>query len=151
MKLEILRYNHDKESTSGLLFIDGIFECYTLEDQRRDGTKVKGETRIPEGTYVVGFQELITSLTKKYREKYSWFDKHLHIKNIPNFEGVYIHIGNYEKNTDGCPLVADQAVNDPKNYASYQLSSTQAMERMYKKVAGALNKNESVTLIITSK
>jgi len=149
MKLELIRYNHDTQSTSGLLMIDGKFECYTLEDERHD-EKVRGETRIPEGTYTVGWQEVITGLTETYRKKYPWFDKHLHIKNIPNYEGVYIHIGNYEKDTDGCPLVADQAVNDPNDYASHVLSSTTAMQRMYAKVQKALTAKEPVTITVKS-
>jgi len=150
MNIEVLRYNHDKDSTSGLLFINGEFACYTLEDEHRD-VKVKGETRIPEGVYIVDYQQAITPLTKKYRAKYDWFDKHLHIKDVPNFTGIYIHVGNYEKNTDGCLLLADQAVNDPKDYASVQYKSTQAYKRVYQKMQEALDNEEPIGLTIVSK
>ena len=149
MNVEVLRYNHDKDSTSGLLFLDE-FECYTLEDEHRD-VKVRGETRIPEGTYILDWQETITPLTKKYRAKYDWFDKHLHIKDVPGFTGIYVHVGNYEKNTDGCILVADQAVNDPKDYASVQYKSTQAYKRFYQKIQKRLNDDKPVSITIKSR
>ena len=49
MKLQVLRFSSESDSTSGLLFdiTNGIkFLCYTLEDEHRE-EKVMGETRIP--------------------------------------------------------------------------------------------------------
>ena len=50
MKLEVIRFSSEPDSTNGLLFSveDGErnFLCYTLEDEQRD-SKVYGETRIP--------------------------------------------------------------------------------------------------------
>ncbi len=31
MKLQVVRTQFGKDATNGLLFIDGVFECYTLE------------------------------------------------------------------------------------------------------------------------
>ena len=53
MKLEVIRYSSQKDSTLGMLFDvtkGRKFLCFTLEDEARR-TKVKGETRIPAGTY----------------------------------------------------------------------------------------------------
>ena len=33
MKLDVVRTQFGKDATNGLLFIDGKFECYTLEDE----------------------------------------------------------------------------------------------------------------------
>ena len=56
MKLKVLRFSSQEDSTSGLLFLEGKkgleFLCYTLEDERRV-LKVKGETRVPSGTYKI--------------------------------------------------------------------------------------------------
>ena len=145
MKIEVLRYNHDKESTSSIISIDGRFFCFGLEDQRQR-EKVKGETRIPEGVYSVDFRKEDTPLTLKYRDKGEWFDYHLEVKNVPNFQYVYIHIGNSDKDTDGCLLVADRAWNDPKDYNAYQVSSTPAFKRLYWKVGQALKRGEDVTI-----
>ncbi|MFX7824823.1 DUF5675 family protein, partial [Acinetobacter baumannii] len=54
MKLLLQREPSTKQSTPGKLFIDGQFECHTLEDiVRPRGVKVYGQTAIPAGTYQV--------------------------------------------------------------------------------------------------
>ena len=56
MKLEVLRFSSQVDSTHGALFevteLGKEFLCYTLEDEAR-AFKVRGETRIPEGTYEI--------------------------------------------------------------------------------------------------
>ena len=152
MKIKILRYNFDTESTQGIGAIDNDFAVFTLEDQRRPlgEEKVQGETAIPAKTYKLGIQEKVTPLTKHYRSKYPWFDKHIMILDVPDFDNVYIHIGNNDKHTDGCILVADLAVNDPSNYNGEQAKSVQAFHRFYSRVFDALKKGEEVTLEIGS-
>jgi hypothetical protein len=148
MKLEIIRYNHDKESTQGLMALRGDFLCHTLEDQFQAGAKVMHETRIPEGIYQVGLMNALTDMTKRYRAKFGWFDFHLHVKDVPGFTSIYIHIGNDDDDTSGCILVADRAVNDPKDYASTVESSTTAYQRLYAAVRDAIRRGEQVTLEI---
>ena len=43
MKLQVLRTQFGKDATNGMLFIDGVFECFTLEDQYQ-AVKVMHET-----------------------------------------------------------------------------------------------------------
>ena len=54
MKLKVLRFSSQADSTSGILMEESdlglSFICYTLEDERRV-LKVKGETRVPYGLY----------------------------------------------------------------------------------------------------
>ena len=50
MKLTVKRFADDCETTLGILYVDGVFECFTVEDQEQTGNKIKGETRVPEGT-----------------------------------------------------------------------------------------------------
>lgn len=149
MKIEVIRYNHDTESTSGIMAVNCHFSCFTLEDQRQP-EKVKGETRIPDGTYKVELRKELSGLTKTYRDKYDWFTWHLHIKDVPGFQYIYIHIGNSDKHTDGCLLVADRAWNDPKDYNAYQTSSTSAFKRIYEEVRAAIESNEPVTITYKS-
>ena len=58
MKLKVLRFSSEADSTHGLLFqetdLGNRFLCYTLEDERR-ALKVKGETRVPAGIYKIEF------------------------------------------------------------------------------------------------
>ena len=35
MKLQVVRTQFGKDATNGMLFIDGVFECFTLEDQEQ--------------------------------------------------------------------------------------------------------------------
>jgi len=49
MKLEVLRFSSDSDSTLGVLFDttnERKFLCFTLEDEFRE-IKISGETRIP--------------------------------------------------------------------------------------------------------
>ena len=45
MKLDVVRTQFGKDATNGMLFINGKFECFTLEDEVRD-VKVYGEGNI---------------------------------------------------------------------------------------------------------
>lgn len=113
MTLELLRFNDNKESTIGLLFLNGTFFCYTLEDEHRD-VKVRGETRIPEGTYKLGLRKEDTPLTLSYRKKHPFFKHHIEVLNVPNFSGIYIHPGNNDAHTDGCILTGNIVYNNRK-------------------------------------
>ncbi len=140
MELVVNRYNSEKNYTDGLLFIDGKFECYTIEDENRE-VKVAGETRIPNGRYKV---ELRTEggFHSKYTEKFgSGFHRGmLWIKDVPNFEYILIHCGNTDKDTAGCLLVGSTADKD-KNFIG---GSVNAYKTMYPKVLQAIENGENV-------
>ena len=140
MKLTVLRYFDNGKATAGLLFIDGKFECYTLEDEFRV-EKVMAETRIPEGIYEI---KLRTEGTHhlKYKERFP--QDHvgmLHVTNVPKFEYILIHIGNTEKDTAGCLLVGNST-----NVSNVISDSGAAYISMYKKVAPELKKGNKVTI-----
>lgn len=94
MELTLTRSVFTDKSTIGKLYVDGVFECHTLEDVVRDGPKVMHETAIPEGRYAV---KLDTSPK---------FGKDIpHVANVPNFTHILIHNGNTAKDSSGCILV----------------------------------------------
>jgi len=102
MKLLLQREPSTKKSTAGKLFLDGAFECYTLEDIVRErGVKVYGQTAIPAGTY----QVLLTQSPRLKRVLPL-------LLNVPGFEGIRIHPGNKAEDTDGCILVGDAPAPD---------------------------------------
>ena len=138
MKLTLARFSGQSTSTLGLLFVDNSFECFTLEDEERV-VKIKGETRIPEGVYQVKKREVLSGLTKKYRDRFDFFDYHFMLQDVPGFEYVYIHIGNDETNTDGCLLVGDGVKSNRFDEKNNLQSSTSAFERLYKRLSGALD------------
>jgi len=109
--INVYRFSDNGNSTMGLVFIDGEFFCYCLEDEHRD-VKVKGETRIPAGTYQLGIKSELTPMTRRYRDQYGWFKYHLNVKDVPEFDDIYIHKGNTEKHTAGCLLLGNQPNNN---------------------------------------
>lgn len=133
MNFILQRYSDNRESTLGLLFLkgSGLF-CYTLEDEFR-AVKVAKETRIPAGFYELGLRQEQTPMTIRYQQKYPWFKKHIEILKVPNFTGVYIHIGNKDTDTDGCLLLGDVANNNKVGQGEIT-QSTIAFKRFYDKV-----------------
>ena len=149
MKIDIYRYQHGLDSTLGLLFVNGIFRCYTCEDEYRS-KKLAGETRIPDGTYPMVLRDEGTMI-KRYQERF-FGERHpgmLWLLNVPDFEYVYIHIGNTEKDTDGCILVGNQPSNAKDNYG-HIYDSASAYIALYREVLAAIDNNEKVTVTIGS-
>ena len=144
MKLELKRFSSQSDTTLGILFVDGEFECFTLEDEYR-ADKVKGETRIPAGTYKVEKREVLSGLTEKYRKKYPWFDFHFMLQDVPNFQYVYIHIGNDDDHTDGCLLVSDAVKSNRFDENNNLSSSGPAFKRLYQK----MSESSSLEIIIS--
>lgn len=104
IELYVDRYLSDKESTLGRLSVEGVFKCYTVEDQYQ-AVKVKKETRIPAGKYEV---KLLT--TGNHHLQYAKLFPEMHkgmlwLQDVPGFQSILIHIGNTEKDTDGCLLL----------------------------------------------
>lgn len=127
MKIEIKRLYRTENSTIGELKIDGKFECYTLEDKERD-VKIKGETAISKGTYKV-----IINQSNRFKKLLPL------LLNVPNFEGVRIHPGNSNHDTEGCILVGQSISKD------YISKSRKAFEKLFKKMQLA----KEITLTIT--
>tara|TARA_R110000824_G_scaffold290832_1_gene479291 strand:+ start:1848 stop:2324 length:477 start_codon:yes stop_codon:yes gene_type:complete len=149
MKLKVLRFSSQEDSTSGLLFLEGKkgleFLCYTLEDERRV-LKVKGETRVPSGTYKL---ELRTEggFHEKYKKKYGSFHKGmLHVTNVPNFEYILIHTGNTDEHTAGCLLVGDSQENNIIIKDGFIGKSVNAYKRIYPDISKAIGRKEEVTI-----
>ena len=94
MLIEVKRFEFKDTHTVGKMYVDGIYECYTLEDTIRNGTKIIGKTAIPIGEY-----KLIIDASARFKQDMP------HILNVPNFTGVRIHSGNTSADTDGCILL----------------------------------------------
>jgi len=132
-EIQLGRYSANNESTLGLLFLDWQFFCHALEDEFRE-VKVIGDTRIPAGIYELALRKVISPKTTDYRERYpSWFKWHIQLLDVPDFDYVYIHVGNDDDDTKGCILLADGANNNTIE-PGFIGSSAPAFERFYKKI-----------------
>jgi hypothetical protein len=141
----LLRYRDDGSTTLGLLYDDKTYFSFTLEDTYRK-EKIPGETRIPAGTYEIKFREEPSESQAKYRKQYDWFTWHLELQNVPDFRYVYIHIGNYNEDTEGCILVASSAeIGDEKAYIK---NSTETFRILYLRISEILNNGGKVRIII---
>jgi hypothetical protein len=133
MNLLLQRFSDNKDSTMGLWFHkeEKKFLMFGLEDEYRKD-KVMKETRIPAGFYELKIRAELTPLTKKHREAYgAWFEYHIEITAIPNFSGVYVHAGNDDDHTDGCPLGGNTLTNHFIQEKKPLTSSVDAIRRFY--------------------
>jgi hypothetical protein len=126
MKLYLKRIHKTEHSTIGELYIDGKFQCYTLEDVERE-VKIKNETAIPKGTY-----KIVITYSNRFKKQLPL------LLNVPNFEGIRIHSGNTNHNTEGCILIGQTRSND------FIGSSRNAFNELYKKIKN--EKNIEITI-----
>ena len=140
MQLTLIRYHLASGYTAGLLTVDGLAECYTLEDPVRE-EKIPEETAIAPGNYRITYRDE-GGMVKRYKEKFRWHKGMLWLRDVPDFEWVYIHIGNFVRDTEGCILVGRTAVGDDN--APMIGDSTTAYLSVYRLVADALDAGEEV-------
>jgi hypothetical protein len=151
MKLEVLRFSSEKDSTNGLLFdvTDGRrFLCYTLEDEYRE-EKVYGETRVPAGTYRITLRKT-GGFHARYLKKYGEMHKGmLWVRKVPNFEYILIHTGNTDEHTAGCLLLGNSQQANFGDSNGFVGSSVDAYKRVYPPIAKALEDGEDVSITYT--
>lgn len=107
MEVNLSRLRNNGDATIGVLLVDWDYFCDTIEDGPRE-IKIPGKTRIPKGVYELKLRKELSPLTMKYRGIFDWFDWHIEVTNVPGFNYIYIHVGNWEKDTDGCILVGKE-------------------------------------------
>ena len=135
MKLLLHRQTFSDKSSVGTLYVNGLKECHTLEDCDRHleegGEKVYGETAIPRNTYKV-----VITYSNRFKQPMPL------LVDVPGFEGIRIHPGNTDQNTEGCILVGVGIGND-RLY-----NSRQAYERLFNKLEAAEALGEEITIEI---
>jgi len=131
--MKLVRGKVTASSVEGRLYIDGVFECFTVEDKPRD-TKVYGLTGIPKGIY-----DVIVSMSNRFKKRLP------EVLNVPGFKGIRIHAGNSSKDTEGCIIVG--SINE-RTDDDWVGGSKIAMQRLLPKIEDALAVKEKVTLEI---
>ena len=152
MEITLRRIARRDGYTIGRLLVDGAYQCDTLEDRDRGltskmstaqicGVKVKGETAIPTGRYLVD----MNTVSPRFggRAQYQFCKGRLpRLCNTPGYQGVLIHIGNTAKDTDGCILVGE---NKEKGKV---LNSTATFRRLYPILKSADERGEQIWITI---
>ena len=145
MKLQVVRTQFGRDATNGLLFIDGLFECYTLEDQYQE-VKVMHETCIPEGTSDIKFRT-VGGFHERYKKRYG--NSHygmLHLQDVPGFTYILIHAGNTDEHTSGCLIVGETQQDLDVSEDGFIGSSGKAYVKLYNKIAKQLLIGNPVTI-----
>lgn len=112
MIVKVVRKWFTDNSTIGEVFVDGVFQCYSLEDKDRGlnksddiklikQTKIYSKTAIPYGTYDCGF-----TMSNRFKRVLP------EVFNVPGWSGVRIHSGNTSEHTLGCILLGKHRSKD---------------------------------------
>lgn len=138
MYLQLVREGFTDKATEGKLFINGTFECYTLEDFDRrledGGEKVYAGTAIPRGTYTI-----VLSMSPRFKKVLPL------LEDVPGFTGIRIHTGNKSADTEGCILVGSVNTSNTDDWIG---GSVAAMKPLMSKLEDATKRGEEITIEI---
>ena len=131
MRTKIIRVAQGKQSTLSHLQIDGIFQCFLLEDKIRE-IKIMKQTAIPTGEFYLTLNTW-GGKNADYANRFPVMHRGMiEIDGLPTFDAVYIHIGNTITQTAGCPLCG---LSYLKKDGDFQvLQSTDAYKMIYPKL-----------------
>lgn len=134
MRLTLKRTTFTTQSTIGELFVNGIRQCFVLEDivRKPGAAKVPGKTAIPAGTYPVTI-----TYSNRFRQLMPL------LGNVPGFAGIRIHSGNTAADTEGCLLVGTTQSKD------FVGNSRAAYAVLYAAIKNALDAGQPVTITIS--
>lgn len=152
MEVKVKRIAKKEAYTIGKMYVNGEYVCDTLEDKDRGltsnmsvaqiyGVKIKGETAIPTGRYLVDMKTVSPRFGG--RAQYQFCNGRLpRLCNTPGYQGVLIHCGNTAKDTEGCILVGEnKAVGQVQN-------STTTFRKLYPILKTADERGEQIWITI---
>lgn len=152
MEVKVRRIAKKEAYTIGKMYVNGEYVCDTLEDKDRGltsnmsvaqicGVKIKGETAIPTGIYLVDMKTVSPRFGG--RAQYQFCKGRLpRLCNTPGYQGVLIHIGNTAKDTEGCILVGE---NKERGKV---LNSTATFRKLYPILKAADERGEQIYITI---
>ena len=138
MHLELRRVLSTADCTLGYLWVDGGFECFSLEDPVREigpngEGKVPGSTAIPAGTYPV-----VVNTSQRFGRLMP------RLLQVPHFDGILIHKGNTAEDTHGCILVGREILGDNR-----LVRSTEAFDHLFPQLVKASQEGQEIDITIT--
>ena len=152
MKLLLKRIAKQKTYTIGKLYVDGVYECDTLEDTDRGLSnnmtieeikkkKVYGQTAIQTGTYEINM-DVVSPKFKNRSWAKPYNGKLPRLMNVPGYEGVLIHVGNKPEDTLGCLCVGQNKIK------GQVVNSTATFHELMAKLVKAHDKGENISITI---
>lgn len=117
-KVDVKRIGDNGETSLGIIQLDGITFCGSVEDQEQKGKKVKHESRVSNGRYKLALRDS-GGFNERYKLKYAhkgrdWHRGMLCVYSDDNwvlncddgktFRYILIHTGNTDDHTSGCLL-----------------------------------------------
>lgn len=120
MELLLKRRFKGPKYTIGSLYINGIYECDTIEDTDRGLhnnmseeeiklKKIYGQTAIPYGKYKIDMNTVSpTFKNRSWAKPYS--GKLPRLLNVKGYEGILIHVGNTASDSLGCIICGENKI-----------------------------------------
>lgn len=140
LELDLWRFQCTPKGTLGKLSVDGKFFCFTLEDVDRllehGYPKIAGETCIPRGRYPV-----VITYSNRFKR-----DLPL-LKDVPLFEGIRLHAGNFTGDTEGCPLVGSSHTTQA-NGAPMLLNSRATFAKLFDVLEAAYERGDAIWITV---
>lgn len=144
MRTKIIRVAEGKQSTLSNLYIDGIFQCFLLEDKIR-AVKIMKQTAIPTGSFYLTLNTW-GGKNKDYANTFPVMHRGMiEIDGLQTFDAVYIHIGNTFTQTAGCPLCGLSYIKKDGDYQVLQ--STEAYKMIYPKLLNVVQGKDKGIII----
>ena len=152
MELTLKRTFKGPQYTIGKLYVNGVYECDTLEDTDRglnetqslleiQSKKVYGQTAIPYGTYKID----MNTVSPKFKDR-SWAKfcggKLPRLIDVKGYEGVLIHVGNKAEDTLGCILVGRNRIKGSV------VESTECFYKLMSVLLGASKVGEDIYITV---
>jgi hypothetical protein len=138
--LTVLRNPSENGATVSEMLLDGVPECFVLEDEIREVEgvpvsqwKVKGASAIPAGKYRV-----VLTMSNRFKKVLP------ELLEVPGFSGVRIHAGNDKDDTEGCLLVGQERGSETVT------RSRDAMVELMAALTGVVEQGESVWIEIVN-
>lgn len=136
MEIKLKRIARRNTYTIGKLYINGQYECDTIEDKDRGlskemplneikNIKVYAKTAIPTGRY-----QVVWTYSAKFNKSLPL------LLNVPGFEGIRIHSGNTEEDSAGCIILGQNKV------VGKVINSTITCNKVFPKIKEASTKEK---------
>lgn len=142
MEIQVNRIARRDGYTIGRMSLNGVYFCDTLEDTDRGlnatmsmgeilAQKIKAQTAIPTGKY-----DVILTFSPRFKRVLPL------LLSVKGYEGVRLHAGNTNKDTEGCLLVGE---NKEKGKV---LNSRATLEKLMSALLECEKRKEKISITI---